>query len=220
MTLKDYYEDYMKVNQLLLDEQQQLVQEFINLRHAMAAGVAGAAMMSPMKQKQEPTPPPQAPKPEVAHVLPAPKPVNPKQQKMAQAITRKYDIDDQLAQEIVEIAHKYEKPNFPTAKDILAVVGIESSFDPDAVSGLRKDPAVGLMQVRPKVWGMSAADLSDIESQIKTGSDILQLYYKKLRNKEAAIAAYNVGMSEYRNGNNAEGYVSKYMHELKLYAGL
>jgi|SRR5271157_5726064 len=208
----------MKVNELVLNEQQILE---IQLKHALAAGVAGAAMMSPLKSKNEPTIPPPAPKPQVAHIIPEPKPqIDPKKQKMAQVITQKYDIDDEFAQEVVELAHKYEKPVFPKAKDILAIAGVESSFDPDAESGLRRDKAVGLMQVRPHVWNMSPEELKDVEGSIRTGSDILQLYYKKLRNRDAAVAAYNVGMSEFRSGNTAEGYVSKYLHELKLYTGI
>jgi hypothetical protein len=196
--------------------------EGFNLKHAVAAGAIGASLMgNPMKTQMDPTPQIQQ-KPEPAVVLPAPKPqASPEKQKMAQMISAKYKVDPDDALEIVRLAHKYEKTTFPKAEDILAIIGVESSFDPDAVSGLRRDPAVGLMQVRPKVWGMDAADLQgDIEKQISTGSDILHLYYKKLRHRDAAVAAYNVGMSEFRSGNTAEGYVGKYMQELKQYTGI
>lgn len=206
----------MKVREILPPQQ---LDEF-NLKHAAAAGVAGMAMMSPMKGKEINVNPLTAPAKPVTTVLPEPKQVDPKQQKMAQVASDKYDLDDQFAQQVVELAHKYEKPTFPRAKDILAIIGIESSFNPDAKSGLRRDKAVGLMQVRPHVWNMTPAELANTETSIATGSDILHLYFKKLRNRDAAVAAYNVGMSEYRSGNKAEGYVSKYMHELKLYAGI
>ena len=211
----------MKTYELLLDEQQQLIQEF-KLKHAIGAAAIGAGLMAhPNIMHQEPqVQVQQKPAPQV--VLPAPKPqASPEEIKMAEKISAKYKIEPQDALEIVRLAHKYEKPTFPKAKDILAIVGIESSFDPDSVSGLRRDPAVGLMQVRPKVWGLSPEELQgDIEKQIATGSDILHLYYKKLRHRDAAVAAYNVGMSEYRSGNTAEGYVSKYQHELKQYTGI
>lgn len=209
----------MKVNEILSTTQQ--LDEF-NLKHAMAAGVAGAALMSPIKGKE--VNPPQQPIKQatpVTTVLPAPQQkVDPKQQKMAQVISHKYSIDDEFAKEVVELAHKYAQPTFPKAKDILAIAGIESSFNPDAKSGLRRDKAVGLMQVRPKVWNMSPEELYDVENSIKTGSDILHFYFKKLHNRDAAVAAYNVGLGEFRSGNNAEGYVSKYMHELMLYKGI
>lgn len=220
MTPKGYYTDFMKVYHLFLNEEEQIVLEF-KLKHAVVAAGIGAALMGHPKQTtQEPTVQTQS-KPTAQVVIPAPKPqVNPAQMKMAQQIAEKYKIDPEDALEIVQLAYKYEKQSFPKAKDILAIIGVESSFDPDSVSGLRRDPAVGLMQVRPKVWGMNAEELQgNVEKQIATGSDILHLYYKKLRQRDAAVAAYNVGMSEFRAGNNAEGYVSKYMHELKSYAG-
>ena len=136
-------------------------------------------------------------------------------------IAQKYKIDLADAQEIVKLAHKYQKTNFPKAEDILAVIGVESSFDPDAVSGLKRDPAVGLMQVRPGVWNINRGELEgNIEAQIAYGADILRLYYKKLRHKDSAIAAYNVGMGEFRGGNNAEGYVAKVQHERQQYVGI
>lgn len=209
----------MKVNQLLLTEEQQLIREF-KLKHAVAAAGIGAAMMGhPNMTHQEPNVVQQ--KPAAPVVLPVPKPqADAAHVKMAQQIAAKYKIDQEDALEIVQLAHKYEKQSFPKAKDILAIIGVESSFDAEAVSGLKRDPAVGLMQVRPKVWGLNAQELQgNVEKQIATGSDILHLYYKKLHHRDAAVAAYNVGMSEFRGGNNAEGYVSKYMHELKSYIG-
>jgi len=140
---------------------------------------------------------------------------------MAERITNKYDVEDELANTIVELAHKYQKPGFPTAKDILAVIGVESSFDPDAVSGLSIDPAVGLMQVRPGIWNIDKSELQgDPERQIATGSDILHQYFKKSKNKNAALALYNVGPTEYKKGNTAENYVRKFYKELRLYSGI
>jgi soluble lytic murein transglycosylase-like protein len=210
----------MKVYELILTEEQQLIREF-NLKHAVAAAGIGAALMgNPNKTQIEPTQQIQQ-RPAPAVVLPAPKPqASPEEQKMAQMIATKYSVEPDDALEIVRLAHKYAKPNFPKAKDLLAIIGIESSFDPEAVSGLRRDPAVGLTQVRPKVWGIDPESLKDPETAIKTSSDILHLYYRKLKDRQSAVAAYNVGMSEFRNGNNAEGYVSKFTHELKQYTGI
>lgn len=211
----------MKVKEVLLTEEQLYE---ISLKNALAAGALGATLLGSPKhfQQDKPIERPQARPAPVATVLPAPKKeVDPKQLKMSQQIAKKYKIDGGFAQEIVELAHKYQKPNFPKAQDILAVIGIESSFDPDAVSGLKRDPAVGLMQTRPGVWNLNREELeNNVERQISTGSDILHLYYKKLKNRDAAIAAYNVGLGEFRNGNNAEGYVSKFQHELKTYMGI
>lgn len=212
----------MKVNELLSTSQQL---DEINLKHAMAAGVAGAALMSPLKGHEQNPPQQQVqrqtPSVDYSHLLSTPiKQPDAIQLKMAQVVTQKYSIDDEFAKEVVELAHKYEKPTFPKAKDILAIIGVESSFNPDAKSGLRRDPAVGLMQVRPRVWNMNPNELYDIENSIKAGSEILHFYFKKLHDRDSAVAAYNVGLSEFRSGNNAEGYVSKYQHELMLYKGI
>lgn len=212
----------MKVYDIFLNEEQQLIQEF-KIRHAVAAGAIGASMMGNHFLKKQELPPAPLPQKPPAHVvLPAPKPqFSPQEVEMAKKISERYNIEYDDALEIVRLAHKYAKPTFPHAKDILAIVGVESSFDPGAVSGLRRDPAVGLMQVRPKIWGLNPEELhNNIEKQIATGSDILHLYYKKLHRRDAAVAAYNVGMGEYRSGNTARGYVSKFQHELRQYRGI
>lgn len=213
----------MKVNDIILNEHQQLIIEF-NLRRAAMAGVVGASLVgAPVQTHVEPTRAAQPqPAPKLTHILPAPKQqIDPRHQKMIDRIVDKYNVDDQFAKQVVALAHKYEKPTFPRAKDILAVVGIESSFDPDSVSGLRKDPAVGLTQIRPGVWNINRAELQgSVEKQIAYGADILQLYFSKLKNKDSAIRAYNIGLSAYRHGNRADGYANKYHNEIKQYNGI
>lgn len=58
------------------------------------------------------------------------------------ALKAKYkSVDEQELVKIFNLAKKYEKPVFPKAADILAIIGIESSFNPNAVSKLKHDPA-------------------------------------------------------------------------------
>lgn len=118
--------------------------------------------------------------------------------KLTQAASAKYRVDPGLVRQIVDASIKYQDDVFPTAKDILSVIGTESSFNPDAVSQLKRDPAVGLMQVRPGVWGIDMSELKTIDGQIKHGARILALYYKKFGNREAALHAYNVGETRHR----------------------
>lgn len=135
------------------------------------------------------------------------------------AVLSKYKhVDPTLVDTIVAAARKYERPTFPKAEDILAVVGIESSFNPKAQSKLKRDPAKGLMQVRPGVWGLDHAVLADVENQIRIGADILSHYYDKLKDEDAAIHAYNVGITNLRKGRGLNpGYVSKFNKERQLY---
>jgi len=200
----------MKVKELL--EQQEMDE---GLKHAAAAAVAAASLLGPAKTA--PAALPAAPVSRIAApVAVADKPVVSPQavktayvQPVVNKIAKEYSVDKDFVKEVVALAHKYARPTFPTAKDILAVIAAESSFDPNAISQLKDDPAVGLMQVRPAVWGKEPHSLLDPEEAIKTGAEILAKYYKKLGDKDAAIEAYNIGITGYLNGRTAVAYLDK-----------
>lgn len=140
--------------------------------------------------------------------------------RLVSTITSKFKIDSDKANHIAQIAAKYSHPKFPQAHHILAIAGIESSFNENAKSKLKRDPAVGLMQMRPKVWGVDKSELSTIEGQIKHGAHILHQYYKKTGSIEGAVKAYNIGISNYNRGKQldaAHRYVSKFNDEVKRY---
>lgn len=146
-----------------------------------------------------------------------------KQREMVDTIALKYKIDAKLAKNVVKLAHKYESRVFPRAKDIVAIIGIESAFRPTATSALKKDPAFGLMQVRPKAWShkFKPDQLNDIDGQIKAGADILAHYYQVLDgDKQGTIGAYNVGLRNYVQGKKPDAvqrYVDKYSREVVAY---
>jgi hypothetical protein len=130
------------------------------------------------------------------------------------ALKKKYHKDDAELLKIFALAKKYERDTFPKAADILAIVGIESSFNKAAVSSLKKDPAVGLMQVRPGVWGIKASDLASMEEQMKFGSGVLAKYYEKLGDADSAVHAYNVGITNFKRGTGLnQAYVDKFNKE-------
>lgn len=138
---------------------------------------------------------------------------------LAAVITNKYSVSSDMALKVAKLALKHEKPIFPKAEDILAVCGIESSFKPGAASQLKNDPAIGLMQVRPAVWKLDKAKLQgSAEEQIRVGSEILHGYYVKLKSKESALQAYNVGITNYlkKKGLNPR-YVPKFKNERDMY---
>jgi hypothetical protein len=147
---------------------------------------------------------------------------SPRFKKMLKAVTDKYNVDDDVAKEIVELVHKHEKADFPKAEDILAVIGIESSFRPHVKSALKRDPAVGLMQVRPGVWGIKPSQLKTLDQQIENGSDILAQYYAKLKKRpDSAISAYNVGLTNYMKRSEpdaAKRYLQKFKQERQRYS--
>lgn len=203
----------MKLHEIALSEEQL---DEANLRHALASvGLAGALALSGATQ----------------HPLGAPvavqKSIAPTWNKntsqshittLTRTILDKYSITPGIAAKVAATAKKYEYSTFPKAEDILSIVGIESSFNPHSVSGLRHDPAKGLMQVRPGVWNLSPRALSTIDKQIKVGSMILRSYYQKLGSVEAAVHAYNVGITNFKRGTHLNPeYVEKYNDERKLY---
>lgn len=139
---------------------------------------------------------------------------------LAERIRSKYShVTEQMAQEIAGYAKQYEREVFPKAEDILAVIAIESSFIPTARSNLKKDPAVGLMQVRPGIWKhiYDSNKLYDVEHQIEAGSQILADYYNSVGTRRGALQAYNLGITAYNKGARTEKYIASYRQELALF---
>jgi soluble lytic murein transglycosylase-like protein len=118
---------------------------------------------------------------------------------VAERISARYKIDIEDAESYVALAKKHENEVFPKAEDLIALMGVESSFNPEAKSGLRKDPALGLTQIRPGVWKINPAELSSEDNQVKYAAKILKDYYKQLGgNMASAFEAYNVGITAFK----------------------
>ena len=181
----------------------------ITLKQAIAAGLIGASALSPRVGLAAD----KAPRPAVTQ------PANVVELKgIVKAVSDRFGVDPKMANMIVRIAHKHEHPDFPTAEDILAVIGVESKFKPKATSQLKQDPALGLMQIRPGVWKIPPKELFNIESNIKHGARILRDYYKKLDgNEDAALQAYNIGITAFKKGKTNPHYLRKVKTELAHY---
>jgi hypothetical protein len=134
-------------------------------------------------------------------------------QRFAEVVIKKFKVKRPLAEQVVALAQKYQTPIFKT-KDILAIISIESRFKPDAKSPLKKDPARGLMQVRPGVWRIHLADFAELENHVKHGIRILHTYHRQLGDKLATVMAYNIGITAYRKGRENLQYVQNYVHAL------
>ncbi len=139
---------------------------------------------------------------------------------LAKTVKSKYKhVSDDFATHVAMMAKKHEKATFPKAKDILSIVGIESSFNPEAKSGLKRDPAIGLTQVRPKTWGIKPTDLDTPEKQIAKASEILHQYHNRVDGDvEKTVHAYNIGITNLkRNKGLNPSYVEKFKKERKRY---
>lgn len=140
-----------------------------------------------------------------------------KRETLVATIVNKYKVDKKLAESVVNFAEKHQRDDFPKVEDIIAIVGIESSFRPHVKSALKRDPAVGLMQVRPGVWKIPMKELSTIDGQIQHGVKILEQYYKRVGKVDGAVMAYNIGITAYRKGKKNERYLKKYKNEVAMY---
>lgn len=90
---------------------------------------------------------------------------------------------------------------FPQHLDVLAIVAIESEFNPYARSN---KGAKGLGQILYKKARF------DITSNLEDTVNLLALYKKKFGSTEAAIMAYNVGETSYRKGVRNPNYLAKF----------
>ncbi|TFG98287.1 lytic transglycosylase domain-containing protein [Candidatus Thorarchaeota archaeon] len=195
----------MKLHDILAPQQQL---DELNLKQAIAAGMIGVSSLSPnvSSAADKPARPAVTQQADTKAV-----------QEMIKTVSSKHGVDPKLAGRIVRAAHRYEHQDFPKAEDILAVIGVESRFKPNARSHLAKDPAVGLMQIRPGIWNLSPQALLSVENNIKHGSDILRKYYTKLQDEASALQAYNVGITAFKRGKTNHHYLRKVRAELAQY---
>ena len=196
----------MKIDEILVDSQL----DEIKLKHAIAAGVLGASLaLTPGNKTNE--------KPDPVNTVLVKKET--KSNELAEIVAKNYDVDQEQAKKIVDLVQKHAKQSFPTTEDMLAIIGIESGFDPHAQSRLKKDPAVGLTQIRPKMWGLDASSLKgNLDTQIKKAVEILSHNYERLGSKDDAVHAYNIGIKNviHKKKPNLK-YVTKWKAELKKY---
>ena len=121
--------------------------------------------------------------------------------RLAKWISRKYRVSNEAIREIVDISftagEKFEVDPYV----IIAVIAIESSFNPLAESSAG---ALGLMQVMPLIhrkkfekFGGFGTSL-DVKVNVYVGTEILKNYYLRYGNYQRALLAY-LGVSQNSN---------------------
>ena len=101
-------------------------------------------------------------------------------------------VDPKAARIISRHIHRYTVLYGQDPDLVLAIMAIESKFEPNAVS---QAGATGLMQVMPQwkqVLGIKE-DLKDPETSIKYGLQILGFYQNMYKDIELVLTAYNRG---------------------------
>ena len=121
--------------------------------------------------------------------------------RVAKWISRKYKVSNDAVREIVEISFSAGDNFEVDPYVIIAVIAIESSFNPLAESSAG---ALGLMQVMPlihrkKFEKYGGFDKSlDVKVNVYVGTEILKNFYLRYGNYQRALLAY-VGVSQNSN---------------------
>ncbi len=104
----------------------------------------------------------------------------------------KRDLNAETARSVAALVHKNAQIYGRDPNLVLAIIAEESGFDPKAVSNVG---AVGLMQVMPhwkRVLGITG-DLTDPDTNIRAGLQILGFYLEMYQDLDMALTAYNRG---------------------------
>lgn len=122
-----------------------------------------------------------------------PRKLTKEQETLAQFLAKRYRVALDSTQEFVDHAYRVAKDLKLDPWLILAIMGIESSFDPNAIS---HKGAQGLMQVLTRVHAEKFAPFGGVTaafdplSNIKVGAKILKDYIDRDGSIEAALKSY------------------------------
>lgn len=131
------------------------------------------------------------------------------QLQIAQYLAKRYRVSQDAVESIVKLAYKVGRDEKLDPTLILAIVGVESSYNPFAASSVG---AKGLMQVMPKIHKdkfeeLSPGDWSALnpEMNMRVGAQIIKEYARRTGSMKAALRWY-VGAAV--SGNDG-GYSDK-----------
>ena len=137
------------------------------------------------------------------------KPLTPGQRQIASYLAKRYSVSPEAVESIVRLAYKVGKEEKVEPTLILAIVGIESSYNPFAASSVG---AHGLMQIMPKIHkdkfeALSPGDWSPLnpEMNMRVGAKIIREYTRRTGSVNAGLRWY-VGAAIHGNDG---GYPDK-----------
>jgi hypothetical protein len=137
------------------------------------------------------------------------KPLTAGQRQIASYLAKRYSVSPEAVESIVRLAYKVGKEEKVDPTLILAIVGVESSYNPFAASPVG---ARGLMQIMPKIHkdkfeALSPGDWSPLnpEMNMRVGAKIIREYTRRTGSVNAALRWY-VGAAVHGNDG---GYPDK-----------
>jgi hypothetical protein len=142
-------------------------------------------------------------------------PVNRSDARLVHALAERFHKPETLIQRVVAAATKSAHEGFPTRDDLLAIIAVESGFNPQA----HYKGSHGLMQVQVSSHrkDLNGRRLGDVADNVALGSEILYGYYMTLGcNKRGAILAYNAGIGNYLMHRYKPTYYAKYRQQLAM----
>jgi soluble lytic murein transglycosylase-like protein len=144
-------------------------------------------------------------------IEPSETPLQREQRLMSEYIAKRYHVSESAVSGYVAVAYRAGEQYSVDPLLILAVMAVESSYNPVAESGVG---AKGLMQVMPKFHLEKLADhggeeaLLEPEVNIQVGARILREYQRRFHDTEAALqmyaGAFDEPTSQYANKVFAE----------------
>ena len=133
---------------------------------------------------------------------------------LTESIAQRWDRSPKLIHEIMGYVSEYAYDDFPKPVHILAIMAIESSFNPKASSRGN----VGLMQINLAANGKKLRNRG-LRENVRVGAELLHEYYLLLRcNHRAAVLSYNAGIGNYLKGRYDSRYWRKYQRELARFS--
>ena len=130
---------------------------------------------------------------------------------LAEFLAKRYRVSQDVTLEFVQIAHAEGKQLGLDPLLVMAVIAVESRYNPIAESGVG---AKGLMQIIPKYHGDKLAEFGgekavfDPESNIRVGTRILKEYLTRTGNLGIALQMYAGAL-----GDDSDAYTDKVLSE-------
>ena len=136
--------------------------------------------------------------------------LSPQQRRVVSYLSNRYRVSPEAVEDIVQVAYTLGKEEHVEPTLILAIVGVESSYNPFAASSMG---AKGLMQVMPKLHKERFDELSEGEDwsalnpemNLRVGAQIIREYTRRAGSVSAGLRWYVGAAASEDDG----GYASK-----------